>query len=177
MIFNQQTFYSVILLMTMVIAIVVVKSVIKKFSRIKHIDANRRKVVLNLCYFVIYLLSGVGLAIVWGVDLKQFTVFISSVLAVIGVGFFAQWSILSNLTASVILFFNHPVRIGDRIKVIDKDYDWIGIVTDITGFYVFMTTDKGEYITLPNSMVIQRGIQILPVKKQPLEAPDEHAVD
>lgn len=177
MIFNSQALYTSILLATMVIAIVVVKSVIKKFSRIKSIDANRHKVVLNLCYFIIYLLSGVGLAIVWGVDLKQFTVFISSVLAVIGVGFFAQWSILSNLTASVILFFNHPVRIGDRIKVIDKDYDWIGIVTDITGFYVFMTTDKGEYITLPNSMVIQRGIQILPVEEEPLEAPVEHAVD
>ncbi len=99
--------------------------------------------------------------IIWGIDLKEFSVFISSVLAVIGIAFFAQWSILSNLTASIILFFSHPVRIGDRIRVLDKDFDWTGKVIDITGFYVFMTTDQGENITLPTSLVIQKGIQIM----------------
>ena len=75
--------------------------------------------------------------------------------------FIAQWSILSNLTASVILFFNHPMRIGDRIRVIEKDYNFVGEVKDITGFFVFMRTDNGENITLPTSFVLQRGIEIL----------------
>ncbi len=101
------------------------------------------------------------LAVIWGVDIKEFSVFISSVLAVLGIAFFAQWSILSNLTASAILFFNHPVRIGDRIKVLDKDFEWIGEVKDITGFYLFIKTDSDENIILPNSMVVQKGIQIL----------------
>jgi small-conductance mechanosensitive channel len=99
--------------------------------------------------------------IIWGVEFKQINVFISSVLAVLGIAFFAQWSILSNLTASIILFFNHPVRIGDRIRVLDKDFNWTGEVQDITGFYLFMITDRGENITLPTSLVIQKGIQIM----------------
>ncbi|WP_155839638.1 mechanosensitive ion channel family protein [Aquimarina latercula] len=85
----------------------------------------------------------------------------SSVLAVLGVGFFAQWSILSNLTASAILFFSHPLRIGDRIKVLDKDFDWSGEVKDITGFYLFMKTDDGKNITIPTSIIMQKGIEIL----------------
>lgn len=162
MIFTDKTLYTILLVVLTGVALVLIKSIVKRFSRIRSIDANRRKVVLNLCFFVVYLLAVVVAAIIWGVDLKQFTVFISSVLAVIGVAFFAQWSILSNLTASVLLFFNHPMRIGDRIRVLDKDFDWVGQVTDISGFYVFMTTDKGELISLPNSLVIQKGIEILP---------------
>jgi small-conductance mechanosensitive channel len=93
--------------------------------------------------------------------MKDFSVFISSVLAILGVGFVAQWSILSNLTASVILFFNHPLRLGDRIRVMDKDFDWTGKVEDISGFYLFMRTDDGKQITIPTNLVIQKGIEIL----------------
>ena len=141
------------------------KYAIRKFSKLKAIDLNRKKVILKLNSMVYYLIAAILLAIIWGVELKEFTVFISSVLAVIGVAFVAQWSILSNLTASVILFFNHPLRIGDRIRVQDKDFDWTGHVEDITGFYLFLKTDKGENVTIPNSIVINRGIEILEPKK------------
>lgn len=159
--FEQEILLTAILFVITIVLILVVKWLLKKFSRLKAMDANRIKVVLNLNYLLIYLVAIVFLIAIWGVDLKQFTVFISSILAVLGVGFFAQWSILSNLTSSVILFFNHPVRIGDKIKVLDKDFDWTGEVTNITGFYLFMTTTAGEKITLPTSLVMQKGIQIL----------------
>jgi len=44
---------------------------------------------------------------------------------------------------------------------LDKDFDWSGEVKDITGFYLFMKTDDNRNITIPNSLVIQRGIEIL----------------
>ena len=134
---------------------------LQKFTLLRSIDANRRKIIINLINFLLYIPSIIVLALIWGLNLNQFTVFISSILAVLGVGFFAQWSILSNLTATVILFFYHPMRIGDRIRVLDKDFDWTGEVTDITGFYVFLDTDKGESITIPNNLLMQKGIEIL----------------
>lgn len=137
------------------------KFAIRKFTILKSIDLNRRKIILNLNYVILYVVFIILITVIWGVKLKEFTVFISSVLAVLGVGFFAQWSILSNLTASVILFFSHPVRIGNRIRIIEKDYNWTGTVTDITGFFLFMTTDDDENITIPNSIVLQHGIEIL----------------
>ena len=137
------------------------KRLVKSYMVQKKIDPNRKKIILNMVYLLLYIVLGISIAIVWGVDFKDFSVFISSVLAVLGVGFFAQWSILSNLTSSVILFFNHPMRIGDRIRVIDKDYNWVGEVKDITGFYVYMKTDDGQNITLPTSLVLQKGIEIL----------------
>ncbi|WP_027395080.1 mechanosensitive ion channel domain-containing protein [Aquimarina latercula] len=159
--YKEELLYTLILMAFMVIVILITKSAIRKFSFVRSIEVNRRKIIFNLSYLFIYLFTALILSLIWGVDLKQFSVFVSSILAVLGVGFFAQWSILSNLTASVILFFSHPVRIGDRIRILDKDFDWTGEVKDITGFYFFIKTDNGQKISLPNSLVIQKGIQIL----------------
>ncbi|WP_024771621.1 mechanosensitive ion channel domain-containing protein [Aquimarina macrocephali] len=159
--FRNEILLSIIVLILLFFVLLITKRVIKKFAKLKSINADRRKLIRNLSNLLHYLIAGTALVIIWGVELKQFSVFISSVLAVLGIAFFAQWSILSNLTASIILFFSHPVRIGDRIRVLDKDFDWTGEVKDITGFYLFMVTDRGENITLPTSLVIQKGIQIM----------------
>ncbi|MGY3792044.1 mechanosensitive ion channel domain-containing protein [uncultured Aquimarina sp.] len=165
--FNHQKeiLFTVILVITMTGIIILTKRALRRFSFIRSIEINRRKIILNLSYLFIYGIAISILAVIWGVDYRQFIVFISSVLAVLGIGFFAQWSLLSSLTASVILFFSHPVRIGDKIRVLDKDFDWTGELVDITGFYLFIRTDDGKNITLPNSLVIQKGIEIVERKK------------
>lgn len=162
-----------VLTIVVILIILLIKRAVKRFTLLRKIEINRRKVILSLCYLLVYILAGSALALIWGMEIKQVALVISSVLAVLGIGFFAQWSILSNLTASVILFLSHPVRIGDRIRILDADFDFTGEVKDITGFYFFMKTDKGEYISLPNSLVIQKGIEIL--EKLPLE--DEENYD
>ncbi|MFL1896335.1 mechanosensitive ion channel domain-containing protein [Aquimarina sp. 2-A2] len=45
---------------------------------------------------------------------------------------------LFNLTSSVILFFNHTVKIGDRVRILDKDFDWTGIVQDKTDLIILL---------------------------------------
>ena len=137
------------------------KRAIRRFGRTSAIDMNSRKIIFYLNNLVFYILALVGISLIWGVNLEDFSVFMSSVLAIVGIGFVAQWSILSNLTASVILFFSHPLRLGDRIRVLDKDFDWTGKVEDISGFYLFMRTDDGRRITIPTNLVIQKGIEIL----------------
>ena len=169
---KEEVLYSGVLIAVMFLVIFLTKRAIRRFSFVRSIEINRRKIIFNLSYLIIYIISGSFLAIIWGVDHKQFAVFLSSVLAVLGVGFFAQWSILSNLTASVILFVSHPVRIGDRIRILDKDFDWTGEVIDITGFYFFMKTDDKRSITLPNSLVIQKGIEILDKIPREIEESD-----
>ncbi|WP_378178578.1 mechanosensitive ion channel domain-containing protein [Aquimarina sp. SS2-1] len=177
LVYKQELLLTLILVSTIILAILLTKRAIRRFSFVKSIDVNRRKIIFNLSYLVIYITAGSLLALIWGVDHRQFALFISSILAVLGVGFFAQWSILSNLTASVILFFSHPLRIGDRIRVLDKDFDWTGQVKDITGFYLFMKTDDGRNITLPNALVIQKGIEILDDEITEIEDSEEEHYD
>ena len=160
-ILKKEILLSLIAAVLMVAVIFFVKNAIKKFTFVKAIDANRKKVIVAISYIIIYAIFGTILAIIWGVDFNKLSIFISSTMAVLGVAFVAQWSLLSNLTASVILFFNHPVRIGSRIRILDKDFELTGEVKDITSFYFFIKTDKGENITFPNSLILQKGIEIL----------------
>ena len=152
---------TIILVIVTLLSISLTNRAIKRFARVVDIDVNKRKVIFYLSHLVLYFIGFTVLSIIWGVNLKDFVVFISSILAILGVAFVAQWSILSNLTASVILFFSHPLRLGDRIRVLDKDFDWTGEVEDISAFYLFLKTDDGRQITIPNNLVIQKGLEIL----------------
>ncbi len=155
------------ILITAIIVIVIFglnflsKRAIRRFGRVSSININNRKIIFYLSNLFFYGVGIIVITLIWGVNLQEFSVFISSVLAIVGIGFVAQWSILSNLTASVILFFSHPLRLGDRIRVLDNDFDWTGKVEDISGFYLFMRTDDGRRITIPTNLVIQKGIEIL----------------
>jgi small-conductance mechanosensitive channel len=93
-----------------------------------------------------------------GLGYSEVSVFLSSIFAVVGVGLFAQWSILSNITASMIIFFGFPYRIGDRIKIADKDEDMRGVIEEISMFHVILRRDDGNLITYPNSMLLQKAV-------------------
>ncbi|MDF0706139.1 mechanosensitive ion channel family protein [Flagellimonas okinawensis] len=166
--FKSEILFTIVLLAIIIALNSLSKRAIRRFGRTSSIDMNSRKIIFYLSNLLFYLLAFIGISLIWGVNLEDFSVFLSSILAILGVGFVAQWSILSNLTASVILFFNHPLRLGDRIRVMDKDFDWTGKVEDISGFYLFMRTDDGKRITIPTNLVIQKGIEIL--KEETTEA-------
>ena len=77
---------------------------------------------------------------------------------------FAQWSILSNITSGIILFFFFPFKIGDVIKIHDKDFPIQAEIEDINAFHVNLKTIDGERITYPNNLLLQKGISIIDPK-------------
>jgi small-conductance mechanosensitive channel len=98
--------------------------------------------------------------LIWGINREDLFVFIGSVLTVLGIAFFAQWSILSNITSSVIIFFNHPVKFNDTVSILEgKDYIIEGRVVNIGLFFVTLETPDGEEITIPNNIFIQKSIK------------------
>jgi len=65
------------------------------------------------------------------------------------------------VTSSLLLFFNHPVKIGDKIKVLDKDCPFEGEVTDLTYFFIHVKTNEGEITTIPNSVLLQKSVSVI----------------
>ena len=107
----------------------------------------------------------------------QVSIFLSSVFAVLGVALFAQWSILSNITASLIIFFGFPYRVGDNIKVLDKDGDIQGIIEEIDLFHVLIRVGD-VLITYPNTLILQKAVVKLPPSGElPLLAPENTPTD
>jgi len=96
---------------------------------------------------------------VFGVNQSELAVFIGSLLTIMGIAFFAQWSILSNITSGIIIFFNHPIKLDDTIIIIDKDYEIEGRVSDVSLFFVILKTPNNEQITIPNNLFIQKMIK------------------
>jgi len=97
--------------------------------------------------------------LIWGVKQSDLAVFVGSVLTVVGVALFAQWSLLSNVTSSIIIFFNHTVKLNDSIIILEgKDYVIEGRVIDIGLFFVTLSTDDSHEITIPNNVFIQKSI-------------------
>ncbi|EGQ8053833.1 mechanosensitive ion channel family protein [Vibrio alginolyticus] len=97
-------------------------------------------------------------AIATGIGYGDVSLFLSSIFAVLGVAFIAQWSILSNITASFLIFFVFPYRVGDRIKVVDKDEDICGEIQEISMFHVLIKHDNGNLITYPNNQILQKAV-------------------
>src|SRR6187402_1763562 len=110
-----------------------------------------------------------------GLGYSEVSVFLSSIFAVVGVGLFAQWSILSNITASMIIFFGFPYRVNDRIKILDKDDDMSGIIVEISMFHVILQRPDGNLITYPNTLILQRAV--LKIDYPVVEAIAENAED
>ncbi len=120
---------------------------------LKRKQISHRIINLFLTIFLVTVLAGI-----WNIHKDQLIVFMTSVVTVLGIAFFAQWSILSNITSSLILFFNHPMKIGQRIRVVDKEYDTSGELIDISFFFLYIKSDDGELITIPNTIVLQKTI-------------------
>jgi small-conductance mechanosensitive channel len=123
--------------------------------------AKEEKEVRRLFNFLLLLIAGVVISAIWGMDQSKILLFATSVVTVLGVGLFAEMSILSNITACLVLFFQHPVKIGDRIKVFDSDH-WVeGELTDITYFFVFIRTEQEGLVSVPNSALLKSTFHIL----------------
>jgi small-conductance mechanosensitive channel len=99
------------------------------------------------------------LAVVWSIDLRSVAVTSGAILASLGIAFFAQWSLLSNVTTSFIMFWRFPIHIGDRIKVLsDQPID--GTVTDLTPFFIVLEDEGSNTITIPNNISLQQSFLI-----------------
>lgn len=118
----------------------------------------------NLFYIITALFT---IAFVWSVDIEGLSLIASSVFAIIGVALFAQWSILSNVTASIIIFFTFPAKVGDRVRILAGDNTVEGRVREIALFQIEIIDDDGNIILFPNNLLLQNPVvKILSNKKQ-----------
>lgn len=171
--------YKLQLLETVIIiaVLIIINFVIRKWSsRITNkfsLARERRKITIKIMNAATIIIGGITLAGIWGLDQEELFVFFTSTLTVLGIAFFAQWSILSNITSGILLFFNHPLHIGDHIKILDKDMSVEGVLKDISVFFMHIETNDGEYITIPNSIVTQKIISITAKGKKKISAADK----
>jgi small-conductance mechanosensitive channel len=63
-------------------------------------------------------------------------------------------SAIGNLVAGIVITYMRPFKIGDRIKI----NDITGFVVEKSPIVIRLRTDKNEYVTFPNMMVLNSNI-------------------
>ena len=156
---NQFIHTAILIAFVIIVKLFAVKAVNLILVRLEN-DLKRKKITMRIINLFSLIFIVIGLAAIWNIDRSQLMVFITSLITVLGIAFFAQWSILSNITSSLILFFNHPVKIGQRIRVLDKEYEIEGKLIDISFYFLYIKTDAGELVTIPTSVALQKTMVI-----------------
>jgi small-conductance mechanosensitive channel len=142
-----------------VLKLIIARAINRISIRFKVIP-ERKKTIVRIINIIIFSSLIVTILALWGIESKQLLLFVTSTLTFLGVAFFAQWSILSNITAGIVLFFHHPIRMGDKIRIVDKDFLVEGKVDSISFFFMHIINDNGEKITVPNNIALQKTISI-----------------
>lgn len=138
---------------------IVMIKMIDRTVNISLLKKTRGKIIKKVFQIFFASIIVIFMLTIWGVNQSELLVFMASVLTVIGIALIAQWSHLSNITAGIIIFFNHTVHLDDTVSIIDKDFNIEGRISDIGLFFVILKTTEGEEISLPNNVFMQKMIK------------------
>lgn len=122
-------------------------------------QTGRLKITNKIVGVLLVTILAVFLMAIWGVNQSELLLFLSTILTILGVAFFAQWSIISNITSTLIIFFNHPIKIGDYLTIMDKDFQIEGKLSDIGIFFIIIKTKDDKKITIPSNVFMQKMIR------------------
>lgn len=160
--FFEENMQSVLVTLAVTVLFVLTRSImlrlIKRHSRNREVPDDRQVYIIKLSNILLILLFLTVLGAAWEISLKGLSVYFASIFTVVGVALFATWSILSNLTASIIIFFFFPYRIGQKVRIVDGDNSIEGKIVDITLFYVMIETIDNKMCSYPNNLAIQKPL-------------------
>ena len=139
----------------------VLKQSAKRIAKRDELNYARTRLIYKYINVLVFFIALFALLLIWGVEIRELALIFSSVFAVIGIALFAIWSVLSNVTSGVIMFFSFPYKIGDKIKIHDKDIPVQGMIEDIKAFQLHIRTDEDELITYPNNLILQKPVSLL----------------
>ena len=159
-VFKIQIIETFVVLGFYIISYFIFKTVINNFLKKTQLERGRRKMTIKAVLLFTTMTTIILLTGVWGFKQNEIALFASTILTALGIAFFAQWSLLSNITSSILIFFNHPIKIGNTIKVLQKDCYYEGEVTDLNYFFVHLKTKDNEIITIPNSHFFEKSFSI-----------------
>jgi len=158
--YQEELLRSLITILIVLLLKFVFTKAVRKVGKLGDFNKVRTNLIIKYISIALTIISIGILTLIWSVNFKEIGALLASIFAVIGVALFAQWSILSNITAGVIIFFSYPFKIGNTIRVYDKEIqntdvngEEIFIIEDIRAFHLHLRRNNGEILTYPNYLV------------------------
>lgn len=164
---QNQLIITGIVLVSLLLIRAITNFTITKVARKNGINEARIRLMRRYVTVTLFLIALLIEAFVFGAEFEELAVVFSSVFAILGIALFAIWSILSNVTSGIIMFFNFPYKVGDKIEIHDKDLPLIAIIEDIRAFQLHLRLENGDLVTYPNNLILQKAVTL--IKKDAIE--------
>ena len=100
---------------------------------------------------------------IFGIGVRSIWISLAAFIAMMLVGFFAAWSLLSNLLAFLIIVLTRPVRVGDKVAIMPENL--AGELIDINLIYSKLRATEDDEILVPNVTFLTKFI-LVSSKKQ-----------
>lgn len=159
--YHDELVYTAILLGVFIILRLIMRTALRKIGRKSDINDARIKLISRYLTVTLGATALLIIAFIFGANFKDLAVVFSSAFAVIGIALFAIWSILSNITSGIIMFFNFPYKVGDKIEIHDKDFPIKAIIEDIRAFQLHLRLENGDLVTYPNNLMLQKAVTLI----------------
>jgi small-conductance mechanosensitive channel len=141
------------------------KFALKYFVKLTILNAyfklSEKNDVMKIINLILIVVLSIIIIAIWSVKQDQILVFASSLITVFGVALFAEMSILSNITACLILFFQHPIKVGDTISIRHDGNEVEGELIEISYFFVFIKTKSKGTLTIPNAILLKNSFCVI----------------
>lgn len=164
-----------IILTVLLIIRMISHAIVRKIGRKSDINKARIKLINRYISGAFFIIALIIEAFVFGAQFRDISILFSSIFAVIGIGLFAIWSILSNITSGIIMFFSFPYKVGDKVQIHDKDFPLEAIIEDIRAFQLHLRLDNGDLVTYPNNLILQKAVTL--IEKDAIEGLEDDSTD
>jgi len=125
----------------------IISTIIKKAAKRKHIPISQTQMARLMVRWGVIILMVVIVASIFGVGIGKLWQTLAGVIAMILIGFFAMWSVLSNVFATFVILISRPFRIGDTITIMPENIS--GVAHDVGLLYCKLKTSEGEVVIIP----------------------------
>jgi len=95
---------------------------------------------------------------IWGISVGGLWTLVVSAATIVGVGFLATWTMVSNITASFFIAFWRPFHLGDNVEMLPENLK--GRVIDSNLMFVVVREDAGAVIQIPNNLFFQKMFRV-----------------
>ncbi len=106
---------------------------------------------------ILYLVTSILILTIFGVNLGGLWAILSTILAMVAIGFVAVWSLLSNVSSTVIILLFRPFSIGDELEFAGETVK--GKVVDLNFLYTTLREEDGTLIQIPNNLFFQKSVK------------------
>jgi len=136
----------------------VLRTVLRRVDPRLHIPYDTTLLVLRFVAGALWVLLGLVILGFWGVSVSGLWTFLASVGTLVGVGFLATWTMISNATATLLITIWRPFRLGQDVELLPENLK--GRVIDRNLMFTALREQSGTILQIPNNLFFQKMFRV-----------------